>query len=715
MQTRIRFFIFTALCGTFFSSILYAQTTPEQWLEVCEELECLERTRAACLPPPTLYNYYGQIGYFQMPSARCKEEGTGAIGFSLVDPYDNYYASFQLFRFLELSGIYRVFTGIEDLNLSKFGFGDFSDKGVNAKFTLLHAQDTDYRFPSIAIGVDDFLGSCGFYAWYIVATQVLPKYNLELSLGYGIERMRGLFGGIAFSPFARSKDPVHKGLTLTAEYDCIDYSDPDSEPHPDGRTQKSKINWGFQYQLGPYLQLTASRLRGETWAGGATFNYNIGKTTGLFPKFMDPPLYSTPIDHDPMGEYRSLRAVVCQMGFTFDDQGFTLLEAAYYPACDVLRLYVSNDTYLKECVVHERIVAILTALIPQNLHRIDIVIVAESIPCQEYHFRHSDLIRYAKGLISPCELAILSRLREVPGSINHKCVPLYKNNDVLIDWIARPRLRTFFGSSTGKLKYAIDLIACFEGYFGPKIYYELVPGYTPLSNTQSLGSFDILNPSQLLNVNSDRILYYQARNIRLEQGFVQRAWNLGKGFYQRFGLGFFDIAYAGVAAEWLYYPLHSTWAVGLEGALLRKRNYCGFGFQDKIRRYSGYVAEYVPYVALFQGFLNVWWNPEHFPIAVKWSLGQFLARDIGLKTEVFRIFENGLRLSLWYTVTNGHDVINGSVYYDKGISFSIPLDIFLPKSTHTRLGYGMSAWLRDVGYCIEAGRPLYTTLSEERN
>ncbi len=96
------------------------------------------------------------------------------------------------------------------------------------------------------------------------------------------------------------------------------------------------------------------------------------------------------------------------------------------------------------------------------------------------------------------------------------------------------------------------------------------------------------------------------------------------------------------------------------------------------------------------------------------SCGQFLAKDKGVRTEVGRYFKSGVRFSLWCTVTNGHDQVNGKTYFDKGFSFLIPLDIFLKQSSLSYLGYVMSAWLRDVGARAATGKRLYWTLEESR-
>jgi hypothetical protein len=96
------------------------------------------------------------------------------------------------------------------------------------------------------------------------------------------------------------------------------------------------------------------------------------------------------------------------------------------------------------------------------------------------------------------------------------------------------------------------------------------------------------------------------------------------------------------------------------------------------------------------------------------SLGKFLANDWGGRTQVSRYFPSGLRLSFWYTVTNAHDMINGKTYFDTGVGFSMPLDVFFTYSARSRWGYGMSAWLRDCGFRCTTGQSLYRTIQDMR-
>ncbi len=113
--------------------------------------------------------------------------------------------------------------------------------------------------------------------------------------------------------------------------------------------------------------------------------------------------------------------------------------------------------------------------------------------------------------------------------------------------------------------------------------------------------------------------------------------------------------------------------MGFETAALFKRKYFGLGFTKKIRKLTDNGPIYIPYVG-WQYFVNFYYQYKPLNLDFKVNLGQFLAYDKGIRVEGGRTFASGLRVGLWYTMTNANDFVNGSRYYDKGFSITLPLD-----------------------------------------
>lgn len=664
---------------------------------------------------PVTYDHYLNGGYFNMPSARMGDEGEVGVGYSSVPPYRNYNLRMQLTGHLEISGNYRVFRGVEDPILSPFGFGDLSDKGANIKLAICRPEDTDYKLPGLAIGFQDFMGTKSFNAQYVVVTHVFLDESFEVSLGYGRHRIKGLFGGCLWMPFRKSCWTYLQGLSIAAEYDAVPYRDEQIEKHPKGRDKKSPINFGFKYRLWDCYDFSLSYVRGHALAFSASTFYNFGTTKGFVPKINDPLPYQAPVDVEPLGLRRPEEMMAQELNYAFRDQGFELLKCSvgYDEYSDkVLRIDVTNQSYRLEKDVREQFNHLMAALIPEDIDRVIIAMYSEGFPVQEYHYEMEYVRCYAAKEMGPYELDVLTPLTEYTPPCCDENVVFDKPRDL---WNVEclPRTHTFFGSSTGKFKYCLGINFGLNGYFFRDYFYSVLLGCTFFSKLGQLTGVDRLNPSQLINVRTDIIRYYKQRGITFDEAYIQRNWNMGKGWYSKCALGLFEEEYGGIATQFLYYPLKNDWAVGVEGAVLRKRTVKGLGFTNKIRKLDGFRVTHRHFLGS-QYFLDLFYDWRKTQLAFKVQIGKFLANDWGVRYEMSRKFESGLRITIWYTITNGHDRINGHTYHDKGVAFTMPLDIFYTSTDRTMWNYGMSAWLRDVGVTAYTGKELYQMINDER-
>jgi len=668
---------------------------------------------------PVFYNNILSGGYFAMPSARMGCVGEIGAGYSKVPPYRNYNLRLQLLDCLEITGSYRVYRGVDDPILSPLGFGDLSDKGANVKLAIFKPEDTHYELPGLAVGLEDFMGTRGFFARYVVLTQVLLNYNMEFTLGYGTNRIKGFFGGLSLMPFRNCH--FLQNLCLSAEYDATPYEDPEVERHPKGRVKNSPINWGVKYRLFDHLDCSVSRIRGRDWSWSVSTFYNFGNTEGFLPKINDPLPYRGPFNTIPLGCERKEPIMVEEFRSAMALQGFDLLEVTIYEDdCrrKTLRFRIENLKYALEKHVRERLNYLLSYLTPADIDVVIVVIDELGLPIHEYRYEMEQLRAFAAETICDYELKVLTPLREVTF-VNPDLNPyVFKKRRDLINFEVFPKTHSFFGSSKGKFKYALGLNAGFNGFLNSSLtgdlYYSVLLGYTFISNLHDLTGVDRLNPSQLINVRTDIIRYYQQKGITFDEAYIQKNWNLGKGWFSRLSLGHFEEEYGGIAGEILHFPIQSAWAFGIQGAILKKRTVQGLGFTGKIRKLHGFHVTHQRFLGS-QIFFNLYYDWKEAGVDFKISAGKFLANDIGVRYELTRHFPSGLRVSVWYAHTNGHDKINGQTYFDKGVAFSMPLDIFYTYSDRDRWRYGLSAWLRDVAVTAATGDDLYNLIYEARN
>lgn len=666
---------------------------------------------------PLLYNYSFVGGYFVMPSARMAKAGTVAAGAARVPPYYNYGVNFQLFDHIELAGNYRVFRGMTEKNFGHQGFGDDAERIGNFKIALLLPGDGYPYLPALSVGVEDFVGTKRFNARYVVVTKSWLEANFELTLGWGKGRIKGPFGGAAWTPFRQTEISFLKGLTLALEYDANNYKKHAHE-HPGGRKVSSRINGGISLLAWDALQLSVSSVRGREVAGSASLRFPLGTSPGILPKSKDAPVYSSPVDTEPLGALRSEKELAHELAYAFSAQGLDLFTAYLIYNTEgkkTLWLKVVNNRYREESVVRDRIEHLLAAITPSDIESVMVVVEADALPCQAYCYRREDLVRYQEGLMGRFELETLAPIREAPRAPDeYDSTLLFQRRKHIWAFTASPRLLSFFGSSKGKFKYALSATASPDGYLFDQVYYQFLFSYNIISSIQHMHFQDILNPSHLLNVRTDSIRYFQTNTLAMEKAFLQKGWNLGGGWFYRLAGGYFEAAYGGLATEFLYYPVKWPFAIGVQAATVLKRRYKGVAFMHKIRKLNDEnEVTFVPFVGV-QYFLDLFYDYKPLNLELKVLVGQFLARDKGIRTEVTRYFPSGLRFSLWYTYTSARDIVNGKKYHDKGFAFTIPFDMFLRQSSRKYFGYGMSVWLRDQGAQAETGRTLFSTIQDER-
>lgn len=133
------------------------------------------------VPPPPIYNFYGQVGLLDMPTAEFAPDGELAISVSTTKTLDRYNLAFQALPWLE--------TAFRYSRVDKRDNGrDLYDRSLSFKIRLVQESAT---WPSVAVGVQDVLGTGVFGAEYLVASKHIGDFSLTGGLGWR------RFGGIA--------------------------------------------------------------------------------------------------------------------------------------------------------------------------------------------------------------------------------------------------------------------------------------------------------------------------------------------------------------------------------------------------------------------------------------------------------------------------------------------------------------------------------------
>lgn len=210
----------------------------------------------------------GLAGLWEYPTAEMPNDGTGRLGYTHASPYNYYYVDLAWLPWLEVNARLSTFDNIWADPFGRFndtGYGrHYMDKAMDLKAMLY--RSSQWYLPSLAFGVTDMMGTELMKAWYGVATWRLGSF--ALSLGYGTDRMHGLFGGVAWN--------VQDWLTLKAEYSPMDYSRDavgQYKPHPG--QPPSKYNVGAVLKAPWGTEAALSYQRGEEFVFSLSQRFDL--------------------------------------------------------------------------------------------------------------------------------------------------------------------------------------------------------------------------------------------------------------------------------------------------------------------------------------------------------------------------------------------------------------------------------------------------------
>lgn len=663
---------------------------------------------------PYTFNSTLSTGYIITPSARMTSTGVLGFGTSFSYPYINTSFRAQVFKNLETSITYRLFHKYKEPNMGSLGFGNFLDRGANFKLAFFSPEDSNYAFPGIAIGVEDFLGSKLFYSYYIVMTKVFLKLNMETSIGLGggcfHGKSKGFFGAVSWFPFFTSSSFL-KTFGLTIEYDPIDYSKPEKSPHPFIDKTRNNFNASTSITIKDFLSLSLYTLGEKNCGGYIVGNYNFSKKEGLLPK--EPSIVpKKSVSQENLKEYiKALKAI-------FQEKGLILTQVyeAFNGSGRNLILVISNEKYKKESDCKAKIEEILKEHFTKDFHKYIIIIESNTISSHQYSYSTNNLDLYKKNKMNVFEFSFLHPKENIDLDQYYIKKRIF-NCKKLVNTKLYPFVSTFFGNRKGKIKYQAGIRASLYGFLDGKIYYNVLGNFPIISDLRNISDIDFYNPSELPNVATDYVNYRKKLTPSVDSLYIQKTLSIfsKQSVYARFSTGYYQINYGGFATEFLWSPINSFLSLGIEGSILWKRKYTGLGFSKKIRKIIEHRIVYYDYHYLKQYFFNAYINVKPLSLLITPSVGRFLAGDFGIRVELTRYFKNGLKLFVWNSLTNANDLVHGKVYYDKGIALEIPLDFFLKKESKETWEYTTAAWLRDAGYKSQTGKKIFDTLNRNND
>ena len=663
-------------------------------------------------PLPSL-NLSGTTGLVDMPSAEPQPEGELNATVSTFGGITRTTLSFQVLP--RVSGSFR-YTGRRDLNFA--GFEDYYDRSFDLRVLLLRER-AGALWPSITIGLQDFIGTGIDSAEYVVATKSLGR-GVKVTAGLGWGRLGsyqdvgspfgdrppidvGLGGGIdadvffrgPVAPFGGIEWQATERLGLKLEYSSDAY---DLEDRRQGAIDRaSPINAGLEYRLNDFIRLGGYYMYGSELGASVQFALNprrppnAGSIAAAPPPVLRRPppsegAYAAAWAASP-ATVGTLREGVAE---ALDEEGLRLEAFAASPSAVEIR--VVNRRYDASAQVIGRAARVLSRTMPPSVETFTIVPVRDGLALSAVTLRRSDLEDLVVEPDGTEALQALSRVsrpgRLPPGAIVPGTYPSYS-------WAIGPYTRFSYFDPSEPVRYEIGARASGRIDLAPGL---IVQGAVtqPVASTIDDIDPDELGTSGLPRVRTDFPLYGRDSGPNLQSLTAAYYARLGGDVYGRVTAGYLERMFGGVSTELLWKPVESRLGLGVELNYARSRDYDqGFGFQD----YDVVTGHASAYYQFDYGF------------AAQVDAGRYLAGDWGATFGLARTFANGWVVGGFVTLTDATAEEFGEGSFDKGLSLSIPVSWFTGRPDRSRVGTTIRPVTRDGGARLAVPGRLYGVLS----
>ncbi len=661
-----------------------------------------DQTPTYSLPSQPSLNFYGLPGGIDTPSAVPLPDGQLAIGVSTFAGTTRTTLSFQATP--RISASFR-YVGIQNFNSG--GFATFRDRSFDLKY--LAVREGKYR-PAVSIGLQDFSGTGIYASEYIVATKnfntaKFGKISISGGLGWGRLGSDGSigtpFGGSRPSfdtsenggspstdqwfrgeaaPFASIEWQVSDKLGIKAEYSSDAY---DLETQLGIFERRSPLNFGVEYQYSDRLRLGGYYLYGSEIGFNAQLQLNPKRA--LTPLKVKAPrtVVIRPSRQVNPDAWRTDWAASESAPATLRDiiapklagEGLRL-ESLQVRATSV-ELRVSNQRYNSSVPPIGRSARILAEILPPSVETFVITQVGNGLALSSVTIRRSDLEALEFQPNAANALLAVSGISDAAPQLEDSVSP----PDLF------PQLSYSLGPYLSPSFFDPDEPARADFGISAQFRYQPARGWTIAGElrhrlTGNVEDSERLSNSVLPRVRTDTILFARAADTTLNNLYASKQWKPRSNVFARVSAGYFESMFGGISTEVLWKPVNSKLALGVEANYAQQRDFNQrLGFQS-YGVATGHVSAYYEFGNGYLGQLDV---------------GRYLAGDVGATVTLSREFKNGWELGGFFTLTDVSSEDFGEGSFDKGISFSIPINWFLGKPSKQTISTVIRPVQRDGG------------------
>ncbi len=673
-------------------------------------------------PVRMTHSDFGGVGLLQTPTARHAPDGSFNVNFSHVSPYNRTSISAQVLPWVEGTVRYTAITNRRYSQDEEFsGSQTYKDRGFDLKTRLW--QENKY-LPEVSFAFYDFLGTGLFSSEFLLASK--RYYDLDFSFGLvwgyagtggGIKnpltflsnRFRtreldvGEGGDVSLGQYFSGEEiaiiggveyaPSGSDWAFKLELEGNDYtresSDLDGQTNNDGEfTQNYPINLGVVYRLNDLFRVQVGWERGDTLMAGIQLGMNLGSEEAMMPKFDNPP---EQIVEKQDQDYRSVNEALLSEGKKEQIQARLAAEKINVSAIDATAnkviIYANQKRFREQADAVGRATRVLVNELPSTLASVRYVNKERSVNTNQIDVYVEPFKKAVEDKSEGGFNKAYMRLSEAPlddqGADELVDYPLF-------DWRVRPVLSPSFGAPEAFVLYQFWLKLAADFQFSKNLSLNNVFGVDIANNYNKL---EVESDSVLPHVRSDVAKYAEEGSTGIKRMQMDYIWKPFKASYARLSSGIFETMFGGIGGEFLYKPVKSRLAIGIDANYVKQRDYEQlFAFRD---------------YAVATGHFTMYYDTPISNTLAKVSAGRYLAGDVGTTIDLSRKFQTGVVMGGWATFTDVSSEDFGEGSFDKGIYIEFPLDLFFVESRKDSLRASWSPITRDGGQKLIVGNQLY--------
>lgn len=352
-------------------------------------------------------------------------------------------------------------------------------------------------------------------------------------------------------------------------------------------------------------------------------------------------------------------------------------------------VYLNNVSYQRVGRALGRAARALTQLLPPKVEMITIIETNGAITGDQFNIPRTELERVATSGASSEEVLAASTVGPAKPQIvtgaDYKRRRTFRFSPILAPAF---RQSLFDPDNPFRYQFLIRAGGALQVFRGLSL-----EGVYDINLYNDFGSITRVSDSQLPHVRSDFRNYLQQGASGIESLQLTLLHQFAPAWTTRLSAGYLEQMYGGVAGEILYAPFRQRWAIGLDVAAVKQRDFDeAFG----LRHYSTVT-----------GHLELYYQTPYHGIDLHLLYGRYLARDWGTTIEVSRRFSNGAEVSAYATFTNVPFSKFGEGSFDKGIKITIPFDLYSLFSSRQATTMELKPLTRDGGAILNDGPKLY--------